>query len=283
MAELLSICIPTYQRPRHLDTLLSKLAKQLEGLEPNLVKIYISDNCSDDETPTIVENHKSKLPIIYNRNSENVGMMLNFVKVIEIAQGDFIWLFGDDDEFQNDKAIEMIVNVLKKHNPHLLILHEPNYSKLKVDKFFINVKEFFEYFTKFNPSLFWTQTWITANIIKRESFRLEYAVSNINTFYMHMYGIMKGMKETNGSVYVLTEQLVKPCEEMGYREDNFPNLKEKWIEYFNFLANTFEQPKLIKYAKKWEKSYKDTLIPFFRYFNPNTYIFFAKRHLFNNK
>jgi hypothetical protein len=210
-------------------------------------------------------------------------MMLNFAKVIEIAEGDFIWLFGDDDEFQNDKAIEMVVNVLKNNDPHLLILHEPNYSKLNVDRFFIDVNEFFEYFTKFNPSLFWTQTWITANIIKRESFRLEYAVTNISTFYMHMYGIMKGMKETNGSVYILTEKIVKSCEEMGYREDNFPNLKEKWIEYFHFLANTFEQPKLIKYSNKWEKSYKDTLIPLFRYFNPITYISFAKRHLFNIK
>jgi hypothetical protein len=166
---------------------------------------------------------------------------------------------------------------MENQNPDLLILQETTYSKLENNTFFRNIDEFISFFSKFNPSLLWTQTWITGNIIKREVFDKPFAIQNLKTFYMHMYGIMSGMKKNNGSVFVMTEPIVKCCEEMGFREGNFPELRLKWIAYFKFLSILFEQPDLNDFAKKWKIPLKEKLNLFLRYFNPYSYIKYMRK------
>jgi glycosyltransferase involved in cell wall biosynthesis len=280
MSELLSICIPTYQRPKHLEKLLKVLCSQIEKFPANLIKIYISDNCSHNESKSVVQHFQKKFEfIIYNRNDKNIGMMLNFVKLIEMAEGQCIWLFGDDDELVTELSLQKVCEILENKNPDLLILQETEYSKLDNNTFFSNTDEFISYFSKFNPNLLWTHTWITGNIFKREIFDKPFAIKNINTFYMHMYGIMSGLKKNNGSVFILTEPIVKCCEEMGFREDNFPELRLKWIAYFNFLANMFAQPILNEFAEKWKIPLKEKFNLFLRYFNPLSYIRYIRKHL----
>jgi abequosyltransferase len=62
------------------------------------VEIVISDNASTDDTQVMVESYRSShFPIVYHRWPENMGADRNFLKVIELAQGEYCWLFGSDD------------------------------------------------------------------------------------------------------------------------------------------------------------------------------------------
>jgi glycosyltransferase involved in cell wall biosynthesis len=93
---VLSICIPTYNRAKYLDNCLFSILNS--NFSKNLpFEICISDNNSDDLTNSIVLKYQSILPIVYSRNEQNIGMAPNFLKVVSMATGQFVWMIGDDD------------------------------------------------------------------------------------------------------------------------------------------------------------------------------------------
>ncbi len=100
MAEkiLLSIAIPTWNRAVSLESLLNNIFHQIKETKAS-VEVCISNNGSTDNTREVVMNFKDKYPYLikYNENEKNLGFDINLLKAIEIASGQFIWTFGDDD------------------------------------------------------------------------------------------------------------------------------------------------------------------------------------------
>lgn len=98
---LLSICIPTFNRARYLENCLESIRHSL--VESNLhVEICISDNASVDNTSGVVALASHTLPVKYRRNTVNLGMAQNFLDVVAMAKGDYVWLIGDDDLLMPD-------------------------------------------------------------------------------------------------------------------------------------------------------------------------------------
>lgn len=111
---LLSVCIPTYNRAQWLRTSL-RLLTPLIAQAGDLVEVVISDNASDDETAEVVREAASLMPIRYHRNDENIGFMRNIQSLpTDLAQGEFVWLLGDDD-LVCEGAIAQILSTLKQH------------------------------------------------------------------------------------------------------------------------------------------------------------------------
>lgn len=92
----ISICIPTFNRAEHLRNCLKSLEANVHNSSCEF-EICISDNCSSDETPEIVREAAKTMDIVYSRNSENIGIAKNFLRVISMASGEFAWLIGNDD------------------------------------------------------------------------------------------------------------------------------------------------------------------------------------------
>jgi glycosyltransferase involved in cell wall biosynthesis len=118
----LSICIPTYNRSKHLINCLNSIIKCKEFKDNNF-ELCISDNCSTDETEEIVKSSKLMPIIKYNKNENNIGHARNFLKVVSMADGDFVWLIGDDDLLL-PHAIDSLYKIIDEHP--------------KVDFFFVN-------------------------------------------------------------------------------------------------------------------------------------------------
>jgi glycosyltransferase involved in cell wall biosynthesis len=92
----LSICIPTYNRSNHLINCLESI--YLTNSKNQLqFEICISDNGSSDDTELKVMEFQKKMSIKYSRNSTNLGIPQNFINVVDMASGEFVWLIGDDD------------------------------------------------------------------------------------------------------------------------------------------------------------------------------------------
>lgn len=107
---LISVCIPTYNRPRNLINCLNSLSLQTNSN----FEVCISDNCSTENIEQIISPYKKKLNIKFNRNNENLGAALNFLKVASMAKNDFIWFLGDDDLlFPN--AIDEMNSLIRKN------------------------------------------------------------------------------------------------------------------------------------------------------------------------
>lgn len=92
----ISICIPTFNRSKHLANCLNSIILNTNYSKKD-VQICVSDNCSTDETEAVVRHAQNKIDILYRRNKKNLGIPRNFLNVINMADGQYAWLIGDDD------------------------------------------------------------------------------------------------------------------------------------------------------------------------------------------
>ena len=124
---LISIGIPTYNRPQRLrKTLASITCQTYLNLE-----IIVSDNCSpDDETQKVVHEFMQADPRIrYFRQHENIGVFYNFKFVFDVSKGDYFTWVADDDT-RSDDYIETCLSIFheKSSSPNLLLVN--SYSQL---------------------------------------------------------------------------------------------------------------------------------------------------------
>ncbi len=107
---LLSICIPTYNRPEHLRNCLDSISQQ----NARDFEVCISDNASKSDITKIIKPFKKKFRIKYKRNKRNLGFAMNVLKVSLMAKGKFIWFLGDDD-LLNKNSLNYLINLIKKN------------------------------------------------------------------------------------------------------------------------------------------------------------------------
>jgi glycosyltransferase involved in cell wall biosynthesis len=92
----LSVCLTTYNRaallPKSLDSLLAQTRQPDE--------LIISDDCSQDDTPAVVERYRNKFPNLkYHRNSKNLYMPGNLNAAIQMCTGEYVANLHDADEY----------------------------------------------------------------------------------------------------------------------------------------------------------------------------------------
>jgi glycosyltransferase involved in cell wall biosynthesis len=92
----LSICIPTFNRAKHLVNCLQSIIS-IRSRSNATFQVCVADNCSTDETEAVVYRAQESIDIKYHRNNTNLGIPKNFLNVVNMADGEFVWLIGDDD------------------------------------------------------------------------------------------------------------------------------------------------------------------------------------------
>lgn len=129
---LLSVCIPTYNRSTFLQEALRNLLDNQKTCE-FCVEILISDNCSTDETGSVVETYISKgLKCRYVHNEENIGPDANFVQCFNLAKGKYIWLIGDDD-YLEPGALQIVCESLENYEYGLVHIKLSNNEVLRTE------------------------------------------------------------------------------------------------------------------------------------------------------
>ena len=117
-SDLLGICIPTYNRALYLDKCLCSIT---ENVKKYGFTVYVSDNCSEDNTESIVNHYQQSYNnIIYVKNKSNIGLYLNILNVIEMARSKYIWLMGDDDAILPN-SIERVLTKILEGNDYVVV------------------------------------------------------------------------------------------------------------------------------------------------------------------
>lgn len=118
--DLLSICIPTYNRRDRLRGLLKKLCLW----NKDNIKIIVIDNASTDGTDKMIKEFDKYKNLLYFRNDVNLGHDGNYFRIIEEGKRYSkysLWL-GDDDcvtkEFFKDIPI-----LLEDKRPDVILLN----------------------------------------------------------------------------------------------------------------------------------------------------------------
>lgn len=222
---LLSICIPTYNRAEYIGEAIESVLNQITDDIKGIVEICVSDNASTDNTEEIVNRYQKKTPcnIIYHKNEENIGADRNFLKVVEIANGEYCWLLGSDDGIELN-AIKYILNLFDKNKKDFYLVGRNVYTKdmnkiLNNDNKFDNI-DIYDFKTTFDlvnlmfiylgflsAYVFKKSTW--ENIIKNDDNYLNYFNA-----YIHVYIIISSINNKKYNIAYINKPLIK------YRSDN---------------------------------------------------------------
>lgn len=108
----ISICIPTYSRPKELASILSELTRIVKN-HGNVIEIFVLDDNPKENVKSVVKTFKSKL-IRYEMNDRNIGLDKNFVKLMKRAKGDYILFLTDDDIF-TENALFLLTEAIERH------------------------------------------------------------------------------------------------------------------------------------------------------------------------
>jgi len=141
---ILTIAIPTFQGAKTIrETLESIIIQITEDIE-----ILIIDNASTDNTKDIVNEFLNKhYHIHYLRNEKNVGLDANYDLAIKNANGEFVWLFSDDDVLLDNSISSVIrlINLIDESYGAILIdciMYNFKKQKVLIDGVNVNNKQF---------------------------------------------------------------------------------------------------------------------------------------------
>lgn len=128
---LVTIGIPTYNGS-------ARLHKPLESIRiqnyPN-IEIVISDNCSTDPTPEVVEGLSRQFGNIkYFRQPKNIGQIPNYQFILDAASGKYFMWVADDDTLEPD-SLRRTVEFLEKHEEYSLASGSIQYWKNELRDF----------------------------------------------------------------------------------------------------------------------------------------------------
>jgi abequosyltransferase len=106
----LSICIATLNRAAFIGATIESIIAQAA----DEVEIVIVDGASVDNTEEIVRGYQTDFPQLhYVRRDTNMGVDQDFAKAVELARGEYCWLFSDDD-LMKPGAVLVVFEAIKR-------------------------------------------------------------------------------------------------------------------------------------------------------------------------
>lgn len=243
MKTRLSICIPTYNRAAFIGETLKSIITQAT----NDVEIVISDNASDDNTEQIICEFQKHFPrITYFRWDKNMGADRNFLKVIEIANGDYCWFMGSDDRVEHG-GLSHILSQLENHAGLTGVsVNQAFYSpdmtaeikgapvaggKLAADCIFSDANTCFSLLGLYFG-------YISGQIVNRSAWNKVIATERLDPYlnaFVHIYVIGRMLKHSTNWLYIH-----RKC--VGYRSGNDSFLQEGGLYKRQVIAHaSFEK------------------------------------------
>ena len=125
MTYNLALCIPNYNREKELKRLLLCLCNEIERINGNeKIQICVSDDGSEISPEPVVEEISKIFPgicIKLSLNKSNMGMDYNFLASVRMADAEYCWIIGNDDEIV-EGAIEQLRPLLETDTaPDLIV------------------------------------------------------------------------------------------------------------------------------------------------------------------
>lgn len=138
--KLLSIAIPTYNRPEKLNKCLISILNQIS----DLVEIIVTDNSDNNLSSLVVDKliNETGVNINYYPNERNIGLDGNFYECIVKSNGKYVHWLSDDDELMPG-SIEILLSLL---------------SEIQYEKAFVFLNSIG--FEENNDFRIWKRTWL---------------------------------------------------------------------------------------------------------------------------
>lgn len=224
---ILTIAIPTYNRPDRIKNTISRLLPQLTPQ----VRIMVLDNCSnvnvkDHLKEQIGGNVLDKVEVI--RHRVNIGGDANFQRCFELCDTPYIWMLGDDDQIE-ENAVTLILEELNNFKDQDLIGINFNSNCCKAERkaavIIRGTKELAEKLDYFGNWLF-----ISTSVYKTEEYLKHIRYQAWGAYSMASQLVPPMIAISNNKTFILSEK---------YIVSNVPqDLDKKWSDFQISLSIT---------------------------------------------
>ena len=120
---VLTVVIPTWERPAELTLAVSSIADQIDDELAGKVEIIISDNASGPETRAALQRLSEAYPSVsYYIHAENHGAVYQVAIAPHRARGRWTWVFGDDDALAPG-GLKAVLEALESEQPSFLTIN----------------------------------------------------------------------------------------------------------------------------------------------------------------
>ena len=136
MCPFLTVVIPTRNRCHLLRETIKRFEDARKRLsDPALVELLVVDNCSNDNTFEMLRNlNETDKTITYRKQATlKETAEMSMAHAVEMAKGEYVWVFGDDDTPHEDSLASLIANITEGKDFYLINcnLRLPNKSAFR--------------------------------------------------------------------------------------------------------------------------------------------------------
>ena len=119
MSKLISILVPTYNLGKNSLLYLEENLSSINTQTYDNIEVVISDNSTDDEVKTFIDNFvfREDIKVSYYKCDRGAGHsgVANTNNAWDKSTGDYVKSLPQDDKFFNDEAVSLIVDALGTH------------------------------------------------------------------------------------------------------------------------------------------------------------------------
>lgn len=128
---VVSILMLAYNHENYLSEAISRVLEQITEFPYELI---IGEDCSTDDTRNIVLNYQKRFPSIIRSifSEKNIGMHNNFLRLLNLSNGEFIAFCEGDDYWIDPNKLQVQVDCLRTH-PNIGLCFHPVYSKSAIN------------------------------------------------------------------------------------------------------------------------------------------------------
>lgn len=109
-----SVCIITYNQEKYIAQAIESALSQQVNFENEII---ICDDCSTDNTRTIIQSYAHKHPkkISAHFVPQNIGMLKNWEHALKLCKGKYIALLEGDDFWNDNQKLQKQFDILEKN------------------------------------------------------------------------------------------------------------------------------------------------------------------------
>lgn len=241
----LTIAIPTYNRKEAITSIVNEISSYIVNKNLNeQIELLIVDNCSSKyNIHNIFKNEKETSFINIQKNNGNIGAGANFLRCIELASSEYVWLLGDD-EVLDLSYLENLLKTIQKKECYLLPHNESYAEKATYFGNFSSIDELFDNF--WNLGSFF----VLSIFIFRKDCVINYLKDGYeNVVYQHPYSaIVLSMLRDGKDIELIKLPLLK-IQTNAYSNPRF-DMVNAYIDVVNTVKPFCTNEQFQKYLKK---------------------------------
>ena len=236
---IVSIIIPSFNRPDYLERLLESITKILYT---NLEIVIVDDNSNCDYS-TVIDAYQSKIRIRYSKNDRNLYAEKSRKKGFNSSSGEYLIFCDDDDYYFNSSFVGDAIDIFNEHEDLAFVSFgadmqlQPDCINRPYDLKVCGYIRGFEYLRSFQIGLKKPLSTFTT-VFRRQSLIGESVFFNDSSLYLYAL--------TNGDAFILNTAI-------GYYTIHSSNITSniKMDFIFDVLDSKYYIYKTIKKNVEW--------------------------------